>query len=324
MKRLTKLLCMLLVLVLSAGLVPSRATAETVVGNPDERINAGRIEYGGQSYRRKKRVSTVLLMGVDKSAEETGHAALSSYRNAGQADFLMLIVIDDNAEQITPLVINRDTMTEITTLSAFGQEMGQWNAQICLSFGFGDGQELSCELTCRAVEGYLTDIEIDDHMAVYLEGIRVFNDAIGGVTVTLTEDFTAYDPGMVKGATITLTGDQAEYYTRMRYYVGDQSNASRIVRQETYLRKASEVLREKLREDQRLAETVYEQMLPYIVTNMPKGRLINYANLVSRYEVKAAVEIAGENVVGPTGFVEFYPDADALQQVLIELFYEPI
>lgn len=35
-------------------------------------------------------------------------------------------------------------------------------------------------------------------MAMYLDGISTFNDALGGVTVTLEDDFSQLDPEMVK------------------------------------------------------------------------------------------------------------------------------
>lgn len=324
MKRQTRMIWLLIVFVVILVFVSFHASCETVVGDPEERTNAGQIEYDGSVYRPRRRISTMLLIGIDKNMDEKQDTSIGTYRNAGQADFLLLCVIDDNAKQITPLIINRDTMTDITTLSSFGEEMGMWNAQICLSYGFGDGKESSCKLTCQAVSNYLSDIEVKDYLAVNLDGINVFNDVIGGVTVTLSEDFSAYDASMVEGTTITLRGDQAEYYTRMRYHVGDQSNASRILRQKDYIRKAGEVLRERIGCDATTVENIYEAMQPYILTNMPKGRLINYANLVTQYEVRHVIEIDGTNVVGTSGYVEFYPDADSLQQVLLNLFYEPV
>lgn len=324
MKHQTGMVWLLIMFVSIFVFVSFHASCETVVGDPEERTNAGQTECGGRAYRPRRRISTVLLIGTDKNMDEKQDTSIGAYRNAGQADFLLLCVIDDNAKQITPLIINRDTMTDITTLSSFGKEMGLWNAQICLSYGFGDGKELSCKLTCRAVSSYMSDIEVKDYLAVNLDGINVFNDAIGGVTVTLSEDFSAYDASMVAGTTITLHGDQAEYYTRMRYHVGDQSNASRIIRQIDYIRNAGEVLRERIVCDTAGVENIYEAMQPYILTNMPKGRLINYANLVTQYEVRPVVEIDGTNVVGTSGYVEFYPDADSLQQALLNLFYEPV
>lgn len=323
MKRQTRMIWLLIMFVSILVFVSFDASCETVVGDPEERTKAGQIEYGGSVYRPRRRISTLLLIGIDKNKDEKQNTSIGVYRNGGQADFLLLCVIDDNAKHITPLIINRDTMTDITTLSSFGEEMGVWNAQICLSYGFGDGKELSCKLTCQAVSSYLSGIEVRDYLAVNLDGINVFNDAIGGVTVTLSEDFSAYDALMLEGATITLRGDQAEYYTRMRYHVGDQSNASRIKRQKDYIRNVGEVLRERIVCDANAVENIYEAMQPYVLTNMPKGRLINYANLVSQYEVMPVVEIDGINVVGTSGYVEFYPDADSIQQVLMNLFYEP-
>lgn len=40
-----------------------------------------------------------------------------------------------------------------------------------------------------------------------LDGISVLNDLAGGVTVTLEDDFSAEDPAMTRGTTLSLHGD---------------------------------------------------------------------------------------------------------------------
>ena len=45
--------------------------------------------------------------------------------------------------------------------------------------------------------------------AYEIGAIAALNDLLGGVTVTLQDDFTMADPAMQAGATITLTGEQA-------------------------------------------------------------------------------------------------------------------
>ena len=50
------------------------------------------LEINGKKYRRCKDVTAVLLLGVD-SPNET---EISPYRSGGQADFLYLLIIDNN------------------------------------------------------------------------------------------------------------------------------------------------------------------------------------------------------------------------------------
>ena len=109
-------------------------------GDYQERyIYEGTVEVDGVAYRRRRDVTSVLLMGIDRDSD----AAVTGYRNGGQADFLQLLVIDQAAGQITRVPIDRDTMTPITVLGVLGNKSGVRTAQICLSHGFGDGGQQS-------------------------------------------------------------------------------------------------------------------------------------------------------------------------------------
>ena len=63
-----------------------------------------------------------------------------------------------------------------------------------------------------------------------MDAIATMNDAVGGVKVTVTEDFSKVDPTIPMGEAI-LRGQQAINYVRTRKNVGDQLNLSRIERQ---------------------------------------------------------------------------------------------
>ena len=186
---------------------------ETRNANPEARgdlsqrpVQGETIEVDGVAYRQRTGLTTVLLMGIDRDAD----VEPSGSRNGGQADFLRLLVIDANSETVTQVAIDRDTMTPITTLGVLGNRSGVRTAQVSLSHGFGDGGAQSCELTVEAVSNLLLGTEIDFYAAMNLDGISVLNDAVDGVTVTLEDDFSALDPAMTAGTTLTLRGDQAE------------------------------------------------------------------------------------------------------------------
>ncbi len=106
MKRQTRMIWLLIMFVSILVFVSFDASCETVVGDPEERTKAGQIEYGGSVYRPRKRISTLLLIGIDKNKDEKQDTSIGVYRNGGQAAFLLLCVIDDNAKHITPLIIN--------------------------------------------------------------------------------------------------------------------------------------------------------------------------------------------------------------------------
>lgn len=295
--------------------------AESVWGDLDSRLNANRIEYDGTSYRPKKRLTTILLMGIDQWEVDT---RITMYRNGGQADFQLLVVFDENARTISEIHINRDLMAEVTVLNLLGEVIGTRNAQICTAYGYGDGDKQSCKLALACLSNRFLKIPIDHYLAMKLDGIRELNDALGGVEVTLEEDFSKYDSTMIKGTTLRLTGLQAEYYLRNRYYIGDGSNASRLLRQRNYMESAKKVLKEKLDESTNSIEAVIDAIDPYIITDMSRGKLMNLAGLAKRYSVLPVVEIEGESIVGKSGLYEFYPDEDDLMRVLLDVFFDPI
>ena len=202
---------------------------ETRTELPQE--TAETMEVDGVTYRRRTDLTTILVMGIDHDSEIE---AEGSYQG-GQADFQRLIVIDSKDKTVRQLKIDRDTMAEVTVLGMLGNPVGTTQMQISLAHGFGDGKEESCGYARDAVSRLLQGENIDFYLAMSLDGISVLNDLAGGVTVTLEDDFSAADPAMTKGATLTLQGDQAEIFVRRRMDIGEGTNEARMVRQEEYL-----------------------------------------------------------------------------------------
>lgn len=277
------------------------------------------VELNGHTYKKRDGLTTILVMGVDHETQES-----YAYRQAGQADFLRLIVLDSNNKTVQQLQIDRDTITPVTVLGLLGDRYEPVTQQICLGYAFGDGRQTSCEVTVEAVENLLGGQEIDQYLAMGLDGISTLNDLAGGVTVTLEDDFSAIDPAMTKGTTLTLRGEQAETYVRSRRSVGVGTNEARMARQESYIRQLSVQLDEKLQKDQNFAVDAYDALQPYLTTSMAKGQLVNEAWAAKDYTRLDTIKPDGTYQVGEDGFMEFYPDADALQQAVLQLFYEKV
>lgn len=281
----------------------------------------GMIELDGVTYRQRKDVTVILIMGIDT---ESTDGSASGYRNGGQADFLRLLVIDDTNKAITQIQIDRDTMTPITVLGVLGNKSGVRTAQICLAHGFGDGQSQSCELTVEAVSNLMFGIPIDFYVAMNLDGIATLNDLLGGVTVTLEDDFSLLDPTMSVGATLTLNGEQAEFFVRSRRNIGIGTNEARMERQELYVSQMSSLLYEHVREDKEFIGTLYDAAAPYLTTNISRGRLINEVWTSREYQRTAVVKPAGTHEIGSDGFMQFHADEADIEQIVIDLFYEEV
>lgn len=298
------------------------AQAETGRGDLGERFARElHIEHDGVVYRMRSRVSTLMVAGIDAGTAE--RAASEGYRSGGQADFIMLLVIDDDRDTIQPVQISRDTMTDITVLNVMGDVSGTRYAQICLAHGFGDGAEQSCGLLADAVSTLLLGVPVDEYYVVDLDGIAAFNDALGGVEIVLAEDLTMFDPAMKKGETLTLTGAQAEIYVRGRYGVGDGTDASRQQRQRQYLEAAAVRIVAEVSQDAGFFEELNDALSGHVVTDIGRGRMINIAKLAADYDILPVMEIAGEYVVSDDGYMEFYPDMEMLGQTVTEVFMQP-
>lgn len=279
--------------------------------------NDNLMEYGGKTYREKSNLTTILLVGIDTE----GSTKISPYRSGGQADFLRLIIIDREKKSVSQLQIDRDTMAPITILGVLGNVSGIRTAQLCLSYGYGDGKEKSCELTADAVSKFLSDISIDYYISMNLDGISVLNDMLGGITVTLEDDFSELDPAMTKGATLTLMGEQAELFVRSRKTVGIGTNESRMKRQEEYITEASEILLRYINEDDQFVGKLYDALSSYLVTNMSRGRLINEVWSAKEYRREDVLKIDGTYRVGTDGFLQYHTEESDLAEVTCELFF---
>lgn len=326
MLRAVCLFCLFMIVLVGIWLggqkIESINSKQQIRGDVRDRLDEGEIvEYKGSEYRRRNRQTAILFMGVDQRNDQ--EQSELSYRNGGQADFLLLLLIDDDLKRVTPVQIDRDTMTEITVLGVLGNPSGTRKAQICLSHGFGDGKEQSCQFTVDAVSKLLLGVDIDFYVMMNMDGISVMNDFLGGVTVTLEDDFSALDPTMTEGTTLTLKGEQAEYYVRNRMNIGIGTNESRMARQRTYMAVAGDIMDQKFRENASYAGDLYDELEDYLITDMKRGRMINEAANCKGYDRTETVFLEGEHAIGEDGFMEFHANETALEELVMDLFYEP-
>ncbi|SFA55985.1 transcriptional attenuator, LytR family [Anoxybacillus pushchinoensis] len=132
-----------------------------------------------------------LLIGVDERKNDRG-----------RADSLIVVTLNPKEQSIKMLSIPRDTRTAIV---GKGKE-----DKINHSYAFG-----GVEMTIATVEQFL-HIPIDYYIKVNMEGFKDIVDAVGGVTVSNPFAFNYEGESFPKGE-ITLDGDRALKYTRMRY-----------------------------------------------------------------------------------------------------------
>lgn len=272
--------------------------------------------YNGQEYTLRDGIETLLVLGLDTYAGTEPE----SYNNNKQADFLLLLVMDTKNNTCKGIHINRDTITDMNVLGVSGDCVGTVRQQIALSHTYGNGREVSCRNTANAVSDLL-GVDVDHYVSVTMDAIPIYNDLVGGVTLEVLDDFTSVDPGMNEGETVTLTGEQALAYVRTRKGLEDPSNSRRMARQKQYLEVLYERSRRCVQEQNGFVSKAALAITDYLVSDCSGNKLESLMTRFAEKPLDTIYSLTGELIEGEE-FMEFYPDADQLMQVVIECFYE--
>ncbi|WP_028273555.1 LCP family protein [Atopococcus tabaci] len=138
---------------------------------------------------------SVLLLGVD-----TGDLGRTEQ---GRSDTMMVMTVNPNTNESTIVSIPRDTYTEIIGRGTMDK--------INHAYAFG-----GASMSINTVQN-LFDIPIDYYVEVNMKGLKDIIDAVGGVEVTPTLTFSYEGYSFTEGVPVTLDGDAALSYSRMRY-----------------------------------------------------------------------------------------------------------
>ena len=279
-------------------------------------IHSKTIIRNGKHYFPRQDINVLMIMGIDESGPVVSSG---THRNNGECDVVTLLIFNEAQKTYQILVLNRDTMVKMPALGLGGRPAGEFYGQLALSHTYGSGLEDSCENTVNTVSSFLYGNQIDLYMALNMDAIEILTDAVGGVPVHVTEDFSAIDPSIPMGDTV-LNGRQAMSFIRTRQGLGDQLNLSRMERHKTYMQGFWSVLSQKS-DDTALLSDAYQQVSPYMVTNCSMNLLTTLISRYADYTLEEVVSLPGENVKGKH-FYEFHPDEEALDALILRLFYE--
>ena len=261
-----------------------------------------------------------LIMGTDGTGIDTAEAFAND-----MADYLLLLSIDRSADTYSLLEIDRDTIATINLVNAQGKGDATAKQQICMAHTYGGTKEIGDANMVRAVSTLLGGLPIMGYYTVDMEDIPKLNHAIGGVTVTLTEDFTKQDKAMKKGATLKLTDEQAAIYLRARMSVGKGTNEERMNRQHTYLEAFLNQSMERIKSRPKYFEEILNETNEFADSNLTNQQLSRIAKALTENKRKGIYRFEGTHKTGSVlndglPHMEFYPKADSVREVLTEMF----
>lgn len=281
------------------------------------------VTYKGEKYRYNNRILSILYAGVDSIGKMEAKAR---YGNKARADSIQLVVMDEKKCRMSVVSINRDTMTDIRQYSLDGTDMGLYQTHIGYAYTYGDGGKVSCENLCEAVSLLFGGIPINRYVVTNQDSMPYINNLVGGVEVTVPNNDLAEEyPELYEGAQVTLDDTTIKPFLQYRDTSVDFSNEGRMERQRAF---AMSYVNKIKSMDKSHIEKLWDSldtMKDYLQTSITKNQYINLADFIKKSELTddSFIKLEGQDQVGKI-HDEFYPDEDALQQLIIDLFYEKV
>lgn len=303
-------------------LSPVTAT-ETLTKEDEEVWQEGWVKHNGVIYAYNGEMMTFLFMGIDKNSEAE---EVAEGTDGGQADALFLAAVNPKDRTVKIIGINRNTMADVDIYNAEGAYVNTVEAQIAVQHGFGNGMEESCGYQCKAVSRLFYGLPIHGYAAINMAAIPELNDAVGGVDVVVQEDLSIKNPLLVEGAQVHLEGESAFWYVKYRDAGKFGSADRRLERQKQYLAGFMEEAKKVAKADISVVARLYNALEPMMVTDITSSEAVYLATELLDYDFGGEGGfrmMEGETVMGEV-FEEFYVDEEALYEMILEIFYEPV
>jgi LCP family protein required for cell wall assembly len=178
----------------------------------------------------------ILVMGSDGRTNAAdcklgGGCSKTGVQTGSNADVEMVVHISADRSNATVMSIPRDTMTQVPACkdSESGRSTSGYYGQINSALQYGP----ACQV---ATVHQLTGIPIDHFVKLDFSGVVKMSDAIGGVSVCVSDDvYDTYSHLKLSKGTHTLKGEGALEFVRSRHGFGDGSDLGRTISQHIFL-----------------------------------------------------------------------------------------
>lgn len=302
-------------------MLPALAGEETDV--PQKVWKEGWVRHKGKIYEYNEDIFTFLLLGIDKMDQVSPNPDKVS---GGQSDAIFLAVMNPQTKRLSLIGVNRDTMVDIRMVG-MAEDGGELTAtaQLAVQHGFGDGMEGSCELTKEAVSKLFYGIPIHGYASFNMGGVAALNDALGGVELAAMDGMTGLHEDWTEGTTVSLMGIDAFEYVHYRDPEVFESSRLRLERQKQYLSVFIGKAVEATKGNPMLPLTLYDTLKDYVVTDISVDEMLYLAGELMGYGFGGGdiYTLEGTTKTGEE-FEEFYPDREALKELMLELFYREV
>lgn len=274
--------------------------------------------YKGVDYKKKDNIDLLFFAGIDTFERELS----DSYRNNYSADTTIMFVLDNTSKTITPIHINSEIICEYDLLGEGGKIVGKEKGPIYTSHTYGTGAIDSLINTKNTVRELLTRISVDYSFSLTMKAIPIVNDALNYVDVYIEDDFSEVDPTLIQNEVNALKGMQSLIFISEILNTSDETNISRMHRQNVYFDALFKKVKEKKEKDENFIADTYKTIDKYIVSNADMYRFVDLANVFIDYELLDSVFIEGDPQTLEDGSVTYIPNEEDIVDICIKYFYD--
>lgn len=288
---------------------------ETSSGDSSSTSDYHQIEYNGKNYEYNSSIISILFMGIDSTNAE----------QMGQADAMQLVLLNREEKSIQVIALSRDIMTDIHLFDVERNDLGWEKQHLGLAYAYGDSSKNGAMLTSQAVSKLLYDIPVVHFAAMDLSILPELQNVVGELQVTVPNDsLVEVDPTWTKGSVVTLNEDNVEKFVRTRDTEQDFSNTDRMERQKAYIGAYVQRIKEMLTNNfDNTIQLLYNVCMD-TTTNITLDDIQTFSSMLLSYSYDSNSDfytLKGEDKTGEL-HDEFEVDQEALQQLVVELFYE--
>ena len=297
--------------------------AGTAAAEASAPIPADWIDKNGVAYNYRDDIISILLMGVDYMNDERNWY-YETVSNGGNADVMALVILNTNTFDFTILYIPRDTMADVIAMDAKGNYIDTIHTNISTAHSYGDGKELSCQLTADAVSQLLYGVPVNRYVSLDYDALYTLNNIVGGLKVTFNDDYININTSYTKGRTVTMNSQQMRQFMTYRN-INEVSGAyDRGVRNMVILKALFDQCKDEIAADPTVALDFMSQLSSYLTTDLDLSEITFLARNIGKmnFNSDTIVKLPGEAVMGAK-YAEFYPDEQWLHDFVADTFCVP-
>jgi len=268
----------------------------------------------GVGYRYRKELINIVLAGVDRDNVDS--------EGRHQCDLVMLAVVDIQNDKVSLIAIPRDTMTDIDFYTESGEYLYSRESQIALAYGYGTNDLMCGELVKKAVSNLFYQLPVQGQFTLFMDGVAMLNDAVGGVTVTLDEPMRLNGTQYYEEDTVTLQGSEALSYVKTRDTRDPDSSLKRLARQKKYMKSFVSAAKNSLTDLTKVSELI-ETISEYSATDIDFNSMVYLASQAVRMSIGDIVTLNG-TAENDGRHLQYRIDEDEFYNLVLNTFYEPV